>query len=94
MITIPAAGAWTFGLDHNEGFLLQIGEDEFEVQRHDGGFSDVHVRRPGRTILDLVPFRAHGQLVLKALRRARHIHEFQQPPRSTWWATRPTAASR
>ncbi len=26
LITIPAAGAWTFGLDHNEGYLLQIGD--------------------------------------------------------------------
>ncbi len=26
LITIPTAGAWTFGLDHNEGYLLQIGD--------------------------------------------------------------------
>jgi hypothetical protein len=35
-VTIPSAGAWTFGVNSDEGFLLQIG-DEFEASRSGTG---------------------------------------------------------
>jgi hypothetical protein len=38
LITIPTAGAWTFGLDHNEGYSLRIGD--FEASQESTGSTE------------------------------------------------------
>jgi hypothetical protein len=66
-ITIPAAGAWTFGLDHNEGYLLQIGDFE-AIQNGTGSTEQFHTftfAAPGSYELDLFHFERTGSSYLK-----------------------------
>jgi hypothetical protein len=66
-ITIPAAGAWTFGLDHNEGYLLQIG-DNSATQNGTGSTERFHTftfDAPGVYDLDLYHFERTGSSWLK-----------------------------
>jgi hypothetical protein len=67
LITIPAAGAWTFGLDHNEGYLLQIGD--FEASQDGTGsterFHTFTFDAPGTYDLELYHFERTGSSWLK-----------------------------
>lgn len=66
-ITIPSAGDWTFGLDHNEGYLLRIDDQEFE-QSGTGSTERFHTftfDAPGTYDLDLYHFERTGSSWLK-----------------------------
>ena len=80
LVTIPAAGTWTFGVASNEGFFLLI--DDYEMERFGTGDTDqlatFNFAAPGEYELHLFNFERTGSAWLEL---------FAAPGRFTTWNT-------